>query len=262
VPRALANMSRTVKRRVGPCRCRQRLSGVRRPCGARRHPAVSCGPGFSTPRTQHTAMPLAFARFPLAIHPSGILAKDGQLYATVTGSATAIVTMSPTIVVDLKLVGGHGIGVRWAAILWILGRTFTFAVSVDSLSLAPYIVSVTKLGEFLDELCSAARNLSLLAERRPSQLRGFFRRVAVEAGLEGTFVVEQVDLIAIATLLPAEAPAAAPAPAASPPSGGSGILIAGVVIARAGARVLLVQYTAPYSLPLLYVCGTSKGARD
>ena len=55
-------------------------------------------------REPTAVMPLAFARFPLAIHSSGILGRDGQLYVTVTGQSTVIGgAMAPP-----KLTGASG----------------------------------------------------------------------------------------------------------------------------------------------------------
>jgi hypothetical protein len=88
-------------------------------------------------------MPLSFARFPLAVHPSGILAKDGQLYVIVSGISTAIFSIAPTLAVNLSTVGGTGIGMRWAAVLWIYGRVITFSGDLESIVIVTHIVNAS-----------------------------------------------------------------------------------------------------------------------
>jgi hypothetical protein len=192
------------------------------------------------------AMPLSFARFPLAVHPSGVLAKDGQLYVIVTGSSTAILAIAPALAADLATVGGHGIGVRWAAIVWALGRVYAFAADVDSMTVANYIANAAKLGEFTDALCEHARKSALLSERRPAQLRVLLRRVAIDSGR--VFVLERADFIDIATLLPpSAAPAAAPAaenPFTPSGSGGSGGAVPKWVEPEAAGLLTYGQLTA------------------
>ena len=71
---------------------------------------VLLGPGFQLGSI--AAMPLSLTRFPMRIHPSGILGSDGRLYVTVTGASTIVISMAPTLAVDLSSVGGHGVGVQ------------------------------------------------------------------------------------------------------------------------------------------------------
>jgi len=167
-------------------------------------------------------MPLAFARFPLSIHPSGLLARDGQLYVTVTGPSIAIHHLAPTLTIELATVGGAGVGMRWAAVVWMLGRSYRYADDMATIPLARFIVSATRLGEMLDLCCDSAKALGALAARRPSQMRVLLRRVAGKHLSSFVyFVIGRVDLIDLATLLPTPQATAVPPPpdaGSTPPS--------------------------------------------
>ena len=100
-------------------------------------------------------MPLALARFPHDVHPSGFIGTDGRLYVTLAGVSTTLASLAPSLVVSLSTVGGvgHAHGVQLAAVVWILGRAIVFGADIHSLHVANYIVDVDWLGGVLDAVC-------------------------------------------------------------------------------------------------------------
>ena len=166
-------------------------------------------------RAARAAMPLSLARFPQAVHRSTYLGTDGRLYVSASGASTAILTIAPTLSINLATVGGKGVGLQWAAIVWMLGRVFVFSRDVQSLAIVRHIVNASFLGGLLDTLCEVARSRNLVFERRPAQLRVFLRKLAVGLPTE-LITLERTDLIDIAIMMPP--PEAAPAAELPQPS--------------------------------------------
>ena len=173
-------------------------------------------------------MPLAFARFPSnpQTNPSGLLGTDGQLYVLTSGESSALHTLTPELTTNLEAMGGGlgSRGIRWAAIIWLLGRVVTYSPEMARQIIENFIIAPAKLGQITDLLLGRARQSNMLGSAlRTGQLRVFLRKLAGMQWLP-VLCLEAADLIDVTTLYPPAAPAttASPGGAGGPPSGGAG----------------------------------------
>jgi len=169
-------------------------------------------------------MPLAFARFPVnaLTNPSGLLGTDGQIYVITSGESSALHTLTPELTTSLEAKGGGrgARGIRWAAIIWLLGRVVTYSPEFARLIIESSIIGSTKLGEITDLLLTRARESNMLSSPlRTGQLRVFLRKLA-NMQASPIFRLDAADAIDVATIYPPVAPAPATQPAQGPPSGG------------------------------------------
>ena len=169
-------------------------------------------------------MPLAFARFPVnaLTNPSGLLGTDGQIYVITSGESSALHTLTPELTTSLEAKGGGrgARGIRWAAIIWLLGRVVTYSPEFARLIIESTIIGSTKLGEITDLLLTRARESNMLSSPlRTGQLRVFLRKLA-NMQASPIFRLDAADAIDVATIYPPVAPAPATQPAQGPPSGG------------------------------------------
>ena len=172
-------------------------------------------------------MPLAFARFTSnpQTNPTGLLGTDGQLYVLTSGESAALDTLTPELTTSLEAVGGGkgARGIRWAAIIWLLGRVVTYSPEMAQQIIENFIIAPAKLGQITDLLLGRARQTNMLGSAlRAGQLRVFLRKLA---GMQGVpfFCLEVADLVDVTTLYPAvAATTASPGGAGGPPSGGAG----------------------------------------
>ena len=172
-------------------------------------------------------MPLAFARFTSnpQTNPTGLLGTDGQLYVLTSGESAALDTLTPELTTSLEAVGGGkgARGIRWAAIIWLLGRVVTYSPEMARQIIENFIIAPAKLGQITDLLLGRARQTNMLGSAlRAGQLRVFLRKLA---GMQGVpfFCLEVADLVDVTTLYPAvAATTASPGGAGGPPSGGAG----------------------------------------